>query len=196
MFDQARQLGVDAALDALGLAKTAWFNPQAVLNPLKAINWRGGLNTLKTNLVGNPGQVWNEFKSGKFFHPEHGSFMQSLKPQSAMGALMNYGMPAYNIYSAAMAPPEQQGSSLGEAVGSAAGSLLGGPLGMVGSTVGGAALGSLGRSVGSAFDKSSPPTPYHAPLHRYPQAAHMASPTPSNTPPLSQQMSQVTGRPV
>jgi phage tail tape-measure protein len=177
MIQQHRERGIDAAFQRFGLEKEAGF-----------------AQGLKTMLVGDPSRYLKELRAGSLFAPGgvirqsmdpriSGVFGSAEKPAGRWGTAANaaflYGLPAYSVYQAATAAPEQRGSAVGSAIGGAAGGVMGGPLGIAGQIGGSILGGSLGEALGRNFNRHTPRAPDPRP------AEH----------PLSSEMSSLTGRP-
>lgn len=198
MFQALREYGSDAALESFGLTKQSrdmvWFRKMLAAKLKKpqektAIDWGSIGQFAKRMMIGEPTKFMSQLRRGEL-HKPGGMWRESLKPSGILDAALMYGMPAFGLYQAAKAPPEQRGSAIGGTLGGAVGGMLGMPLGMVGNTVGSTLVGRLGQSLGHSFD-SPPRRPGfadHAPRGRFPPPRN-AGPT------LSEQMSAVTGRP-
>jgi hypothetical protein len=199
MFQAVCERGSNDALATFGFAKEArdmaWFKKMLAAKLKKpqekmAIDWGSVGQFAKRMMIGDPKQFLSQLSKGEL-HKPGGMWRESLKPQGALDALMMYGFPAFSMYQAMKAPPEQRGSAIGGTLGGAVGGMLGMPLGMVGNTIGSNLVGRLGQSVGHSFDSS----PHRSPAMYYRRSGNAAVPVSQPGPRLSEQMSTVTGRP-
>lgn len=193
------ETGRQAAYAEYGLEKTAlgalpqadWWTRLKGWRP----NWKQLGTTAKETLVGRPGMFWDQLKNDKLFS-EGGMLRNAFSPGNLntwggkVNAALMYGMPAFNLYQAATAPPEFRGRAVGGMVGSTLGGIVGSPLGAIGQTVGGTLLGSLGGTVGKSFDHTPEPHPLQQQFAEPPPAGRV-----DDRGLLSARMSNVTGRP-
>ena len=192
MYAAAQDQGVSAALEAFGFSKEArdmaWFKKLLARKAATKVAFSLGDagQWAKRMMIGDPKQFFSQLSKGEL-HKPGGMWRESLKPQGPLDALMLYGFPAFSMYQAVKAPPDQRGSAIGGTLGSMVGGMAGMPLGVVGNTIGSNLAGRLGQTLGRTFD-----TPVQRP--RY--LNHPGSSTPRPTEPvLSEQMSAVSGRP-
>lgn len=171
----ARFQGNLDAISAFGLEKTG-------------VDWAGIGEGAKRIMIGQPRQVWDEFKNNKLTKPG-GMLHDTLFPKTWWGKGLTYGLPLIGVASSLGAPKEHRGSALGEVIGGTVGGTLGLPLGIVGSSIGANIVGRFGKSVGSAFD-SRPG--YRAPELPMPYGR---PPVQRALRPLSDEMAHLTDRP-
>jgi len=142
--------GATAAMTAYGVDKVA-IDLRSIATKAK-----GALTgpTARRMVYGDPAGFAKQLREGKLLSPG-GMLRQAIVPQGAFDALFNYGLPAYQVYSAAQLPPDQRGSAIGAGVGQAAGAILGQPFGMLGQMGGSMLMSNLGATVGSNFNSTT-----------------------------------------
>jgi len=197
MRKTAHQHGCSDALAYYGCAKVAsTVDWSAVRNYLKPDfkTWPG---RAKQFMLGDPKKFYTQLKNNGLF-AEDGMLRNVFKtaPLNTKGGLaqaaMLYGMPLYGLYQSAQAPAEARGSAVGSMIGSTLGGFAGTPLGMVGQMGGGVLGGQFGHALGSGFNAKAPLRPLLPPVAEAPPMPHRVD----EGTPISEQMAQITGRPV